>query len=98
MNLFRMLQQRAAENRPLRIGLIGAGKFGSMYLAQAKHTPGIHVVGIADLVPGRARVSLLRPGWSAERYAARSLPDAARHATTYIKARITCAAASRSTV
>ena len=48
MNLFRMLQQRAAEHKPLRVGLIGAGKFGSMYLAQARHTPGIHVVAIAD--------------------------------------------------
>ena len=45
MNLHRMLQARADERRPLRVGLIGAGKFGTMYLAQAKHTPGIHVVG-----------------------------------------------------
>ena len=34
MNLHRMLLARAAESKPLRIGLIGAGKFGSMYLAQ----------------------------------------------------------------
>ena len=44
MNLHRMLQARAAAGKPLRVALIGAGKFGSMYLAQAKHTPGIHVV------------------------------------------------------
>ena len=44
MNLHRLLVARAAEGRPLRVGLIGAGKFGAMYLAQAKHTPGIHVV------------------------------------------------------
>jgi predicted homoserine dehydrogenase-like protein len=55
MNLYRMLQQRAAERRPLKVGLIGAGKFGSMYLSQAKHTPGIHIVGIADLAPERAQ-------------------------------------------
>ena len=53
MNLFRMLQQRAAEGKPLRVGMIGAGKFGSMYLAQARHTPGIHIAGIADLSPPR---------------------------------------------
>ena len=53
MNLYRMLLERAAANRPLRVGLIGAGKFGSMYLAQAKHTPGIHITGIADLSPDR---------------------------------------------
>ena len=45
MNLHRLLQARAAAGTPLRVALIGAGKFGSMYLAQAKHTPGIHVVG-----------------------------------------------------
>jgi predicted homoserine dehydrogenase-like protein len=84
MNLFRMLQQRAAENRPLRVGLIGAGKFGSMYLAQARHTPGIHVVGIADLDPERARASLARTGWPGERYAARSFAEAARSGTTCI--------------
>jgi predicted homoserine dehydrogenase-like protein len=63
MNLYRLLQRRADENRPLAVGLIGAGKFGSMYLAQAKHTPGIHVVGIADLAPARAKASLARTGW-----------------------------------
>ena len=52
MNLHRLLQARAAAGTPLRVALIGAGKFGAMYLAQAKHTPGIHIVGIADLAPG----------------------------------------------
>jgi len=84
MNLHRMLLQRAADGRPLRVALIGAGKFGSMYLAQAKHTPGIHVVAIADLVPARARVSLARVGWSAERCAARSPADAVQHGTTFV--------------
>ena len=55
-----MLVARASEGRPLAVGLIGAGKFGAMYLAQAEHTPGIHVVGIADLAPDRARASLAR--------------------------------------
>ena len=32
MNLHKLLVQRAAEGRPLRVGLIGAGNFGSMYL------------------------------------------------------------------
>src|SRR4029077_9630328 len=84
MNLYRMLQDRAAEGRPLRVGLIGAGKFGSMYLAQAKHTAGIHVVGIADLAPARAKASLVRTGWTAERFAARSLADAAKSGATHL--------------
>ena len=84
MNLHRMLQQRAAAGKPLRVALIGAGKFGSMYLAQAKHTPGIHMVAIADLVPERARASLARTGWPATKYAARSLAEAGRSGTTCV--------------
>ncbi len=84
MNLHRMLEERAAAGRPLRVALIGAGKFGSMYLAQAKHTPGIHVVAIADLAPDRAKASLARVGWPAERYAARSIAEAGRAGTTCV--------------
>jgi len=84
MNLHRMLVSRAAERRPLTVGLIGAGKFGSMYLAQAKHTPGIHIVAIADLAPDRARASLARTGWAPERHAARSFGEAARSGATHI--------------
>ena len=58
MNLHRMLLERAANGNPLRIGLIGAGKFGAMYLSQIPTTPGIHLVGIADLSPPRARENL----------------------------------------
>jgi predicted homoserine dehydrogenase-like protein len=57
MNLHRMLLERAADNNPLRIGLIGAGKFGAMYLSQIPTTPGIHLLGIADMSPPRARAS-----------------------------------------
>ena len=63
MSLYSKLQQRAAEGRPVRIGLIGAGKFGSMYLAQIPRTPGVHLVGIADLSPDSARANLARVGW-----------------------------------
>jgi predicted homoserine dehydrogenase-like protein len=84
MNLHRLLQRRAAARQPLRVGLIGAGKFGTMYLAQAKHTPGIHVVGVADLAPARAAASLARCGWTPERHAATSFPDAAGNGSTYL--------------
>jgi predicted homoserine dehydrogenase-like protein len=76
MNLHRMLRARAAEGRPVTVGVIGAGKFGSMFLAMAARTPGLHVAGIADLSIPRAREALARVGWPAERYAAPSL-DAA---------------------
>jgi predicted homoserine dehydrogenase-like protein len=79
-----MLLSRGAQGRPLRVALIGAGKFGAMYLAQAKHTPGIHVVAVVDLEPARARASLGRVGWHDERIAARTLVEAARSGTTCI--------------
>jgi predicted homoserine dehydrogenase-like protein len=84
MNLHRMLTVRAEEGRPLRVGLIGAGKFGTMYLAQAKHTPGIHIAAVADLAPDRARASLVRAGWAPERFGARSCADAVRSGATFL--------------
>lgn len=84
MNLHRLLQRRAQERRPVRVGLIGAGKFGSMFLAQARRTPGLHVVVIADLSLQRAHDSLARVGWDPERASARSVEDAAGNGTTYL--------------
>ena len=84
MSLHAKLQQRAAEGRPVRVGLIGAGKFGSMYLAQVPRTTGVHLVGIADLSPDGARRNLARVGWEDERTRAASLDDAAKSGTTHI--------------
>ena len=70
MNLYTKLQQRAAAGKPVRVGLIGAGKFGSMYLAQVPRTPGMQVVAIADLSPAGARRNLARVGWPEEATAA----------------------------
>src|SRR5262249_26038917 len=69
---------------PVRIGVIGAGKFGSMFLSQAPRSPGLHIVGIADRNVARARQSCARIGWSAERYAAGSLREALRDGTACI--------------
>jgi predicted homoserine dehydrogenase-like protein len=66
MNLHSLLQQRASEGRPVGVVLIGAGKFGSMYLSQARRTPGIRIRAICDLAPDRARASLRRTGWTEE--------------------------------
>lgn len=84
MNLYAKLQQRAAAGNPLRIGLIGAGKFGAMYLAQIPKTPGVHLVGIADLSPRNARTNLERVGWKAEWHAAASLDAALKSGTTHV--------------
>jgi predicted homoserine dehydrogenase-like protein len=84
MNLHAKLLQRQAAGKPLRVGLIGAGKFGSMYLAQVPRTPGMHLVAIADLSPANALVSLQRIGWQAERTQAASIDDAAKRGTTHL--------------
>ena len=84
MNLHRLLQERAAAGRPVRVVLVGAGKFGSMYLSQARRTPGIHILAVADLAPHRARASLARVGWEPQRYAAVSLDEAARSGSTFV--------------
>jgi predicted homoserine dehydrogenase-like protein len=63
MSLYSKLQQRAAQGKPVRVGLIGAGKFGSMYLAQVPRTPGVHLAGIADLSPDGAGDNPARVGW-----------------------------------
>src|SRR5580692_6542117 len=78
MNLYRLLQKRAASGHPVRVGLIGAGKFGSMFLSQVPTTPGLQVSVIADLSPDRAREACRRVGWSEDRIAAtRFVDDAA---------------------
>src|SRR5579875_2699876 len=64
VNLGRLLSERAAAGQPVGVGLIGAGKFGSMFLAQARVTPGLRVVGIADLSAERAGAALRRTGWA----------------------------------
>jgi predicted homoserine dehydrogenase-like protein len=84
MNLHRLLAQRAAAGQPLRVALIGAGKFGSMFLAQVQRTAGMHLVAVCDLNPARARESLARVGWAAERYAAVSLAQAAQSGGTFV--------------
>jgi predicted homoserine dehydrogenase-like protein len=84
MNLHPKLLQRAAAGRPIRVGLIGAGKFGSMYVAQVPRTPGVHLVGIADLAPAAVQRNLARVGWAAERSAARSLDEALAQGSTHV--------------
>jgi len=82
MNLARMLRQRAAQGRPVRAGLIGAGKFGSMFLAQARTTEGLHLLGVADLSVPRARDALANTGWDVKAQVAKDLADALKSGKT----------------
>jgi predicted homoserine dehydrogenase-like protein len=70
MNLSRLLNARLAAGMPVRVALIGAGKFGSMFLSQVPHTPGLEVPVIVDLDPERAREACRTVGWDAARIAA----------------------------
>lgn len=79
MNLYGLLAAHAS--KPIKVGIIGAGKFGSMFLAQARRTPGLHIVGIADKDPGRAKSALSLIGWPNEQFSARTLVEAARSAS-----------------
>ena len=68
MNLHRLLQQRImAGGPPVRVGLIGAGKFGSMFLSQVPTIRGLEVPVIADLDPDRARLACDKVGWDVAR-------------------------------
>ncbi|MEZ5825057.1 MAG: SAF domain-containing protein [Geminicoccaceae bacterium] len=84
MNLFTMLKARAEEGKPLRLGMIGAGKFGTMFLAQAERLPGIHLVAVADLRVDAARSNMTFAGWAEERKSASSIDDAARSGRTHV--------------
>src|SRR3954453_17094373 len=63
MNLHQLLKERAAAGRPVRVALIGAGKFGSMFLSQIPTTPGLEIAVIADLDTKRARNACRLVGW-----------------------------------
>ena len=76
MNLHAKLLERQAAGKPVTVGVIGAGKFGTMFLSQARLTQGMHIVGIADLDVARARSQLKTAGWPDSQYAPASLDEA----------------------
>ncbi len=78
VSLHQKLLQLEETGKPIRIGMVGAGKFGSMFLAQVRKLPGVQVVGIADLSVERARSNLEFIGWPAGSLGAGSAEDAAR--------------------
>ncbi|MCZ8183850.1 MAG: Gfo/Idh/MocA family oxidoreductase [Beijerinckiaceae bacterium] len=84
MNLHRMLLERQSAGKPITIGIIGAGKFGTMFLSQARQTAGMHVVAVADLNTARARSQLKLACWPEEQYAATSLDDALKNGATLV--------------
>jgi len=82
MNLHRLLNARRAASKPVRVALIGAGKFGSMFLSQVPHVPGLEVPVIVDLDPQRAKEACRTVGWDGERIAATTFTADAAKATS----------------
>src|SRR4051794_41069627 len=75
MNLSHLLNARHAAGKPVRVALIGAGKFGSMFLSQVPHTPGLEVPLIIDLDRDRARQACRTVGWDEARIAKTAFTD-----------------------
>jgi predicted homoserine dehydrogenase-like protein len=84
VNLHSKLIEREAAGRPVTVGVIGAGKFGTMFLSQARLTRGMHIAGVADLDVARAQSQLKTAGWPAQQYAATSLDTAHRTRATFV--------------
>ena len=78
MNLVPLLARRAEAGRPVRAALIGAGKFGSMFLSQVPSIPGLEVAVIADLDPERARRACRDVGWDDARIGRTRFGDSGR--------------------
>ncbi len=69
MNLQSLLAARVEAGKPVRVGLIGAGKFGSMFLAQVPSIEGLEVALICDRDIDRAKAACRTVGWDASRIA-----------------------------
>jgi len=84
LNLYQLLREREQEDRPIRVGLIGAGRYGTMYLAQARNIPGVHVVAIADINVQRAQGAFKLVGWPEDHIAPDIASALANRTTTII--------------
>lgn len=84
MNLHTLLQTRLAKSGPIRVGVIGAGKFASMFLSQAYRTPGLHVLGVCDLNLERAATALTGVGFPEAQIRARSFEEAGANGSTHL--------------
>ncbi|GAC1619710.1 MAG: hypothetical protein NVS4B5_11360 [Vulcanimicrobiaceae bacterium] len=83
MNLARGLAARGSAGNPVRVGLVGAGKFGTMILAQLRLMPGVRLCVLADLDVERGRAAAVRAGWDADRFTVAPDANAARPTARY---------------
>jgi predicted homoserine dehydrogenase-like protein len=80
MNLQSLLAARVQAGKPVRVGLIGAGKFGSMFLAQVPSIAGLEVARICDRDLDRAKAACRSVGWDGGRIARTQFSERGRDA------------------
>ena len=73
MNLFSLLNSRS---KAITIGIIGAGKFATMFFSQALKIPSIHIVGVVDIHPENAKSNMEMVGWDPSAFETSNLSDA----------------------
>lgn len=83
-SLLQELAARAESGRPLRVGVIGAGKFATMFFSQARRLPGLHLLGVVDLDRDKAVQAFQRAEWPAEQFAAGGVQEALRKGSTWL--------------
>ena len=81
MNLFTLLNSRP---KPITVGIIGAGKFATMFFAQAIKIPSIHIVGVVDLYPENAKSNMEMVGWDPSAFETSNLSNAFSTGKTFI--------------
>ena len=89
MSLYGLLKQRESMNKPIRVGIIGAGTFSSAFINQAKTTPGMRLVSIADLDVEKAKKACIGAGWSEEAMAFCDSPSGINDGATKERVSIT---------
>src|SRR6478735_1853188 len=80
MNLQAKLAARVAAGKPVRVGLVGAGKFGSMFLSQVPSIPGLEVAVISETSVERGQAACRNVGWDEARIAGTKFSDRGRDA------------------
>ena len=84
MNLYKHIEARHATGKTIAVGVIGAGKFTSMFFAQAQRTPGIAITAVCDVDLGRATQNLKRAGYAAAGATPDSPVDALQQGTVWL--------------
>jgi len=67
MFLEKKINELIDNKKTVNVTLIGAGKFGSMFLSQAPYTKGLNVFTICDLNIDKAKKACREVGWSEDR-------------------------------